>query len=195
MDKVQKHNSFNTNTPSSESYRNYLKQTTLRIWLHSKSISACMSLNISHTEETFQTRVVQLTELYTLCYVLILAVWAVLFQKIDISFELLTFQTIIQHGSSLHSVEYCSLDLWCRFWILSELSLLRCREVPRSYSLIYFMFWLYTPEISWEILYTHFRTFPSINLRKEFQYTCYFPWRLYANYSPSNIIHILNVLS
>jgi len=23
MDKVQKHNSFNTNTPSSESYRNY----------------------------------------------------------------------------------------------------------------------------------------------------------------------------
>jgi len=24
MDKVQKHNSFNTNTPSSESYRNYL---------------------------------------------------------------------------------------------------------------------------------------------------------------------------
>jgi len=25
MDKVQKHNSFNTNTPSSESYRNYLR--------------------------------------------------------------------------------------------------------------------------------------------------------------------------
>jgi len=25
MDKVQKYNSFNTNTPSSESYRNYLK--------------------------------------------------------------------------------------------------------------------------------------------------------------------------
>jgi hypothetical protein len=24
MDKVQKHNSFNTNTPSSESYKNYL---------------------------------------------------------------------------------------------------------------------------------------------------------------------------
>jgi hypothetical protein len=24
MDEVQKHNSFNTNTPSSESYRNYL---------------------------------------------------------------------------------------------------------------------------------------------------------------------------
>jgi len=25
MDKVQKHNAFNTNTPSSESYRNYLE--------------------------------------------------------------------------------------------------------------------------------------------------------------------------
>jgi hypothetical protein len=25
MDKVQKHNSFNTNTPSSESYKNYLE--------------------------------------------------------------------------------------------------------------------------------------------------------------------------
>jgi len=25
MDKVQKYNSFNTNTPSSESYRNYLR--------------------------------------------------------------------------------------------------------------------------------------------------------------------------
>jgi hypothetical protein len=32
MDKVQKHNSFNTNTPSSESYRNY--QTTARRWLN-----------------------------------------------------------------------------------------------------------------------------------------------------------------
>jgi hypothetical protein len=28
MDKVQKHNSFNTNTPSSESYRNYLKHSS-----------------------------------------------------------------------------------------------------------------------------------------------------------------------
>jgi hypothetical protein len=25
MDKIQKHNSFNTNTPSSESYKNYLR--------------------------------------------------------------------------------------------------------------------------------------------------------------------------
>jgi len=29
MDKVQKHNSFNTNTPSSESYRNYSCQNIL----------------------------------------------------------------------------------------------------------------------------------------------------------------------
>jgi len=29
MDKVQKHNSFNTNTPSSESYRNYLSITSV----------------------------------------------------------------------------------------------------------------------------------------------------------------------
>jgi hypothetical protein len=29
MDKVQKHNSFNTNTPSSESYKNYLKSLRL----------------------------------------------------------------------------------------------------------------------------------------------------------------------
>jgi hypothetical protein len=29
MDKVQKHNSFNTNTPSSESYRNYLGSVVL----------------------------------------------------------------------------------------------------------------------------------------------------------------------
>jgi len=31
MDKVQKHNSFNTNTPSSESYRNYLKEHFLTV--------------------------------------------------------------------------------------------------------------------------------------------------------------------
>jgi hypothetical protein len=30
MDKVQKYNSFNTNTPSSESYRNY--QSTVQFW-------------------------------------------------------------------------------------------------------------------------------------------------------------------
>jgi len=39
MDKVQKHNSFNTNTPSSESYRNYLStpECTLRcaVWYES----------------------------------------------------------------------------------------------------------------------------------------------------------------
>jgi hypothetical protein len=29
MDKVQKHNSFDTNTPSSESYRNYLEASKL----------------------------------------------------------------------------------------------------------------------------------------------------------------------
>jgi hypothetical protein len=27
MDKIQKHNSFNTNTPSSVSYRNYLRES------------------------------------------------------------------------------------------------------------------------------------------------------------------------
>jgi hypothetical protein len=31
MDKVQKHNSFNTNTPSSESYRNYLCVASQRV--------------------------------------------------------------------------------------------------------------------------------------------------------------------
>jgi len=31
MDKVQKHNSFNTNTPSSESYRNHLHSRNLAI--------------------------------------------------------------------------------------------------------------------------------------------------------------------
>jgi hypothetical protein len=31
MDKVQKHNSFNTNTPSSESYRNYLVRSIFRL--------------------------------------------------------------------------------------------------------------------------------------------------------------------
>jgi len=31
MDKVQKYNSFNTNTPSSESYRNYLSTLISRI--------------------------------------------------------------------------------------------------------------------------------------------------------------------
>jgi len=30
MDKVQKHNSFNTNTPSSESYKNYLCNNALK---------------------------------------------------------------------------------------------------------------------------------------------------------------------
>jgi len=36
MDKVQKHNSFNTNTPSSESYRNYL--WLLGVFLSAKGI-------------------------------------------------------------------------------------------------------------------------------------------------------------
>jgi hypothetical protein len=35
MDKVQKHNSFNTNTPSSESYRNYQKLVVCRVSLSS----------------------------------------------------------------------------------------------------------------------------------------------------------------
>jgi hypothetical protein len=38
MDKVQKHNSFNTNTPSSESYRNYLEAVKF-IFLHDPSSS------------------------------------------------------------------------------------------------------------------------------------------------------------
>jgi hypothetical protein len=32
MDKVQKYNSFNTNTPSSESYRNYIVSGLVDIW-------------------------------------------------------------------------------------------------------------------------------------------------------------------
>jgi hypothetical protein len=31
MDKVQKYNSFNTNTPSSESYRNYIDGRNIRM--------------------------------------------------------------------------------------------------------------------------------------------------------------------
>jgi hypothetical protein len=46
MDKVQKHNSFNTNTPSSESYRNYHR---LIIWVNKVTSSSldCTSLAIS----------------------------------------------------------------------------------------------------------------------------------------------------
>jgi len=38
MDKVQKHNSFNTNTPSSESYRNHFKLDTLSLRLGVRSV-------------------------------------------------------------------------------------------------------------------------------------------------------------
>jgi hypothetical protein len=40
MDKVQKHNSFNTNTPSSESYRNYQGQECVELYLHFPSTSS-----------------------------------------------------------------------------------------------------------------------------------------------------------
>jgi hypothetical protein len=38
MNKVQKHNSFNTNTPSSESYRNYLSKEV------KFSVECCMEM-------------------------------------------------------------------------------------------------------------------------------------------------------
>jgi len=47
MDKVQKHNSFNTNTPSSESYINYLylySQYTLMAWCSVKSTGTTLPL-------------------------------------------------------------------------------------------------------------------------------------------------------
>jgi len=53
MDKVQKHNSFNTNTPSSESYRNHLWNVKL-----CRTVSVCRSAGLLHdrlpggTEET-----------------------------------------------------------------------------------------------------------------------------------------------
>jgi len=45
MDKVQKYNSFNTNTPSSESYRNYSWSSSLCNFLHDPS-SSLLSPNI-----------------------------------------------------------------------------------------------------------------------------------------------------
>jgi hypothetical protein len=39
MDKVQKHNSFNTNTPSSESYRNYLRLKVSNITQQKKKVT------------------------------------------------------------------------------------------------------------------------------------------------------------
>jgi len=46
MDKVQKHNSFNTNTPSSESYRNYVHKLCLycymRVYPKVSGLAACI---------------------------------------------------------------------------------------------------------------------------------------------------------
>jgi len=42
MDKVQKHNSFSTNTPSSESYRNYFTVWWIFNELHGKIFSDCV---------------------------------------------------------------------------------------------------------------------------------------------------------
>jgi len=39
MDKVQKHNSFNTNTPSSESYRNYWLLMFVMRWRNTHILS------------------------------------------------------------------------------------------------------------------------------------------------------------
>jgi hypothetical protein len=57
MDKVQKYNSFNTNTPSSESYRNYLTKImvmklTNRIYTKVKvKLSLCLTKH--HAMKTF----------------------------------------------------------------------------------------------------------------------------------------------
>jgi len=51
MHKVQKHNSFNTNTPSSESYRNYL--------------CPCMSLHAVRNEISLQTNQMTLGIIYS----------------------------------------------------------------------------------------------------------------------------------
>jgi hypothetical protein len=39
MDKVQKHNSFNTNTPSSESYRNYINILLVKNFVYHINLS------------------------------------------------------------------------------------------------------------------------------------------------------------
>jgi len=49
MDKVQKHNSFNTNTPSSESYRNYTPFLLLVLLLSPHFLSAYMNSIPSYT--------------------------------------------------------------------------------------------------------------------------------------------------
>jgi hypothetical protein len=73
MDKVQKHNSFNTNTPSSESYRNWI--SVLPVWkyelcinwllpyvfqcnglLSQHNIQPCSELLFSYTENEYQIK-------------------------------------------------------------------------------------------------------------------------------------------
>jgi hypothetical protein len=52
MDKVQKYNSFNTNTPSSESYRNYLQHDNM-VDLHKTVDSSGFSLSVVHFKGLF----------------------------------------------------------------------------------------------------------------------------------------------
>jgi hypothetical protein len=53
MDKVQKYNSFNTTTPSSESYRNYSYITVARraTYLSSLLVPSCERLKLTAKEE------------------------------------------------------------------------------------------------------------------------------------------------
>jgi hypothetical protein len=52
MDKVQKYNSFNTNTPSSESYRNYLTVLTSNTFVSKPSnVSAKRKWYVNSTNE------------------------------------------------------------------------------------------------------------------------------------------------
>jgi hypothetical protein len=42
MDEVQKHNSFNTNTPSSESYKNYILLFGLNLYFKIQAQGPCV---------------------------------------------------------------------------------------------------------------------------------------------------------
>jgi len=48
MDNIQKHNSFNTNTPSSESYKNYLTSTKCQAQLVKNTQMHVLSLYFSN---------------------------------------------------------------------------------------------------------------------------------------------------
>jgi hypothetical protein len=75
MDKVQKYNSFNTNTPSSESYRNYLEDE-VPFMLPSQYLSkdeACvtnMTLSTSGLESYWSSHFLNAGLTTTTCHVL-----------------------------------------------------------------------------------------------------------------------------